>query len=137
MNFGDAEHAFTVTEGRQPEIRDGIQWLTYDHLPDKLKRYSEVFYQAAVDMLNRITVDSPELIAALNRLLEAKDSAVRAGIRNDTGRAGSVPRPQNVVAPPQLSRPARLLGCSHGFAWGNNDGHVCGEMPSKDSHVVS
>jgi hypothetical protein len=38
-----------------------------------------------------------ELTTALNKLIEAKDSAVRAGIRDSTGRAGSVPRPQTVV----------------------------------------
>jgi hypothetical protein len=46
------------------------------------------------------------LTTAINHLIEAKDSAVRAGIRSDTGRAGSVPRPQTLVDPPVLSRDA-------------------------------
>lgn len=103
MDYGDAEHAFTVTEGRHPDIRDGMQWLTYAHLPEQLQIYSAPFYSLAVQMLNRITTDSPELKIALNLIIQAKDSGVRAGIRHGTGRAGSVPRPQEVVAPPQLA----------------------------------
>lgn len=104
MLYGTAEHAAAVTEGpaRSADIRDGLQWLTYAHLPEALQRYSEVFYQAAVDLINRIGTDSPELTTAINHLIAAKDSAVRAGIRHDTGRAGSVPRPQAVVSPPML-----------------------------------
>jgi hypothetical protein len=49
-------------------------------------------------------VDSSELKISLNKIIEAKDSAVRAGIRTDTGRAGSIPRPSTVVAPPLLSQ---------------------------------
>lgn len=110
MNFGSAEHAAAVTEGRHPGIRDGLQWLTFAHLPEALQRYSEVFYQAAVDLIIRITTDSPELTTALNGLITAKDSAVRAGIRHDTGRAGSVPRPQAVVHPPQFETAHDILG---------------------------
>jgi hypothetical protein len=103
MNYGTAEHAAQVTEGRHPGIRDGLQWLTYAHLPAALQKFSEIFYEAAVNLINRIPTDSPELTTAINALIAAKDSAVRAGIRHDTGRAGSVPRPQAVVSPPQLS----------------------------------
>lgn len=103
MDYGTAEHAAAATRGRHPGIRDGLQWLTYAHLPAALQQYSEIFYQAAVDLINRITTDSPELTTAINGLIAAKDSAMRAGIRHDTGRAGSVPRPQQVVEPPKLS----------------------------------
>ena len=103
MNFGSAEHAAATTAGRHPAIRDGLQWLTYTHLPEALQQYSEIFYQSAVDLVVRITTDSPELTTAINGLITAKDSAMRAGIRQDTGRAGSVPRPQKVVDPPQLA----------------------------------
>jgi hypothetical protein len=101
--YGSPEHATEVTAGRHPGIRDGLQWLTYAHLPEALQRFSKVFYQAAIDLLERIGTDSPELTTAINKLIEAKDSAVRAGIRHDTGRAGSVPRPQTVTDPPTLS----------------------------------
>jgi hypothetical protein len=93
VRFGSPEHAALITEGRHPGIRDGLQWLTFTHLPVTLRPYSEVFYFAAVQMIRGIPTDSPELTTALNKLIEAKDSAVRAGIRNDTGRAGSIPRP--------------------------------------------
>lgn len=102
MDYGTAEHATEVTRGRHPAIRDGLQWLTYAHLPESLQVFSEVFYGAAVDLLNRVGTDSPELTTAINKLIQAKDSAVRAGIRHSTGRAGSVPRPQAVTQPPNL-----------------------------------
>jgi hypothetical protein len=101
--YGSPEHARMVTEGRHPGIADGLQWLTFTHLPEQLQAYSMPFYEAAVRIIQRITTDSPELATALNGLIAGKDSAVRAGIRHDTGRAGSVPRPQQVVDPPKLS----------------------------------
>lgn len=100
---GTSEHAIALTEGRHPGIRDGLQWLTYSHLPPALQRFSKLFYEAAVALVQAVPTDSPELTTAINRLIAAKDSAVRAGIRNDTGRAGSVPRPQAVVDPPKLA----------------------------------
>lgn len=101
--FGSPEHATLVTENRQPGIRDGLQWLAFTHLPEQLQEFSEPFYTAAVEIILTVTTDSPELTTALNGLITAKDSAVRAGIRHNTGRAGSVPRPQTVVNPPKLS----------------------------------
>lgn len=104
---GTREHADAITRGRYPGIRDALQWLTYTHLPAKLQRYCAPFYDAAVDIVTEIDTDSPELTTALNELIAAKDSAVRAGIKNDTGRAGSVPRPETVVDTPLFSRPIR------------------------------
>lgn len=101
--LGTREHAEAVTQGRHPDVHDALQWLTYSHLPPALRRFSEPFYAAAVELLIEIRADSPELTTALNKLIEAKDSAVRAGIKNDYGRAGSVPRPQEVVDPPKLA----------------------------------
>jgi hypothetical protein len=89
--------------GRHPGVRDGVEWLGYDHLPEVLQRFSKPFHDAAMAILAEVGTDSPELTTAINKLIEAKDSAVRAGIRHDTGRAGSVPRPQAVVNPPDLS----------------------------------
>ena len=88
---------------RHPGIRDGMAWLAYDHLPESLQRYSRPFHEAAEHVLAAIPTYSPELTTAINKLIEAKDSAVRAGIRASTGRAGSIPRPQAVVNPPDLS----------------------------------
>lgn len=101
--LGTREHAEHVTEGRHPGVHDALQWLTFSHLPEQLQEFSRPFYQTAVEMVRTILTDSPELTTALNKLIEAKDSAVRAGIKDSTGRAGSVPRPQAVVDPPKFS----------------------------------
>lgn len=116
--YGTPEHAAAVGDDRHPGVKDGLQWLTYAHLPEQLQRFSRPFYTAAVELVGNIPTDSPELTTALNRLIEAKDSAVRAGIRHDTGRAGSVPRPQEVVLPPSLTGVpdapvATEPGCQH------------------------
>jgi hypothetical protein len=103
MKFGTSEHAEHITEGRHSGVRDGLQWLTYAHLADILQRFSAPFYEAAVELIRVVPTDSPELTTAINALIAAKDSAVRAGIRHDTGRAGPVPRPQTIVEPPRLS----------------------------------
>lgn len=102
--LGTREHAEHLTKGRHPAVRDALQWLTFAHLPEALQNYSRPFYQTAVEMITA-TRDCPELIHALNGLIEAKDWAVRAGIRSDTGRAGSVPRPSTVVLPPTFNEP--------------------------------
>lgn len=90
---GTREHAEAIALNRHQGVRDALQWLTYSHLPEDLRRFSAPFYAAAVTVVEMVTVDSPELTTALNRLIEAKDSGVRAGIKAMTGRAGSVPRP--------------------------------------------
>jgi hypothetical protein len=100
--YGSAEHAAEITEGRHPGVRDALQWLTFRHLPESLQPFSALFYEAADALLGVVGVDSPELTTALNKLIEAKDSAVRAGIKAQTGRAGSVPRPQEVVDAPEF-----------------------------------
>lgn len=105
-SMGTREHAGANTNGRHPGVCDALQWLTYSHLPTQLQRYSAPFYAAAVDLVQEISTDSPELTTALNKLVEAKDSAVRAGIKDHTGRAGSVPRPQAVVHPPVFGQDA-------------------------------
>lgn len=97
---GSREHAEAVTWGRHLGVADALQWLTFSHLPEQLQKYSRPFYEAAVEILNQVRLDSPELTTTLNNLVWAKDSGVRAGIKADTGRAGSVPRPQTVVNPP-------------------------------------
>lgn len=106
---GTREHAEKVADGRHPGVRDALQWLTYSHLPEALRQYSAPFYIAGVELVRTILTDSPELTTALNKLIEAKDSAVRAGIKDSTGRAGSVPRPQTVVYPPKFEAPTRPI----------------------------
>lgn len=103
IEYGSREHATAVTKGRHPAVCDGLQWLTFTHLPLALQAYSRPFYVAACVLISRITTDSPELTTSINRLIDAKDSGMRAGIRHSSGRAGSVPRPPVIVAPPTLS----------------------------------
>lgn len=98
--FGTADHAWHVTKGRHAGVQHALQWLVFSHLPESLRQYSEPFYTAAVELVRTITTDSPELTTALNKLIEAKDSAVRAGIKDATGRPGPVARPDTVVQPP-------------------------------------
>lgn len=112
IKYGTPEHAAEVTDGRHPGIKDGLQWLTFSHLPIPLRRFSEPFYDAAVHLIKRVTTDSPELTTAVNGLIAAKDSAVRAGIRHNTGRAGSIPRPQAVTEPPSLTGDGAQLAYS-------------------------
>jgi hypothetical protein len=102
---GTREHADAWTKNRNPGVRDALQWLTFSHLPTALQNYSRPFYLAAVELVGSVN-DCPELITALNKLIGVKDWAVRAGIKTDTGRAGSVPRPVQVVNPPLFDAPA-------------------------------
>lgn len=103
--MGTARHAEILTEGRHPGVKDALQWLTYSHLPPVLRVFSEPTYAAATDYVLSIPTDSPELTTALNLLIQAKDSAMRAGIKHQQGKAGSVPSPQEVVDPPALTGP--------------------------------
>jgi len=98
--LGTREHALSVTKGRHVGVRDALQWLVFEHLPEALQNYSRPFYQTAVETILNIATDSPELTTSLNILVQAKDSAVRAGIKHDTGHAGPMARPDTVVKPP-------------------------------------
>lgn len=90
---GTAEHAAEMTEGRDQHIADRLQWLTFAHLPEDLRKFSAPTYYAAVELIREVRTDSLDLMLALNKLIEAKDAAMRAGIRHQTGRAGSISRP--------------------------------------------
>lgn len=98
--IGTPEHAAAVTDLRHPDIKSALAWLCFSHLPKALQEFSRPFYQTAVEILVEIPVDSPELTTALNKLVEAKDWAVRAGIRADQGKPGPAPRPATVVDVP-------------------------------------
>jgi len=56
-----------------------LQFFAFEHLPEKLQKISEPFSKIA----HKMVVDlprNPERSAALRKLLEAKDCAVRASI---------------------------------------------------------
>lgn len=97
---GTPEHAARITNGRHPGVQTAMAWLAFSHLPETLQSLSLPIYQAAMRLLDRVVLDSAELTTALNTLVEAKDWAVRAGIRSDTGKPGPVSRPAVVVEPP-------------------------------------
>lgn len=97
---GTTAHAEHITAGRHPGVQTALAWLCFSHLPEHLQSVSEPFYVAAWILTERVTVDSAELTAALNKLVEAKDWMMRAGIRSDEGRPGPIPRPATVVDPP-------------------------------------
>lgn len=99
-DYGTAEHAAQFTAGRHPGVQTALAWLAFSHLPDQLKSLARPFFQSALELLVRIPHDSAELTTALNTLVEAKDWAVRAGIRSDQGQPGPVPRPATVMDPP-------------------------------------
>lgn len=97
--MGTAEHAARITQGRHPGVVTALAWLAFSHLPKRLQDFSRPFYQTAVELIIECK-DSAELTTALNTLVEAKDWAVRAGIRSDQGVPGPVPRPDHLVDPP-------------------------------------
>lgn len=99
--LGTPEHAAAITQGRHPGVVHALAWLAFSHLPKRLQDFSRPIYQTAVELIIGVT-DSAELTNALNRLVEAKDWAVRAGVLADQGRPGPVPRPTEIVDPPQF-----------------------------------
>ncbi len=56
-----------------------LKWFAYKHLPEKLQAISAPFEELAVKISVEIE-PGPERTAALRKLLEAKDAAVRAKV---------------------------------------------------------
>lgn len=54
-----------------------MKWFRFEHLPDHLQAVSAGFFEVAYSMC-AIVEPGPERTAALRKLLEAKDAAVRA-----------------------------------------------------------
>lgn len=98
--LGTPEHAKLITHDRHAGVQTAMAWLAFSHLPLELQSLAQPTYVAAMALIERIPTDSAELTAALNRLVEAKDWFMRAGIRSDQGQPGPVPRPAAVVEPP-------------------------------------
>jgi hypothetical protein len=59
-----------------------MQFFTYDHLPGRLRPISEPICVLAHQYAQALP-DSPELTAALRKMLEAKDCLVRAALDAD------------------------------------------------------
>jgi hypothetical protein len=59
-----------------------MQFFAYGHLPPHLQKVSEPFAELAAMLVGRLP-RNPERTAALRKLLEAKDAAVRALIAKE------------------------------------------------------
>ena len=74
------------TTGRHPSTQQIARWFAYEHLPEGSlhRNASATCAQTARKMIEHLP-DSPELVAGLRHLLEAKDSFVRAAIAAGDG----------------------------------------------------
>jgi len=72
----DSREKHSCMQGRYipPEV---LQFFRFEHLPDRLKRASHPFCQLAVALIANLP-ENREREKALDRLLEAKDAAVRS-----------------------------------------------------------
>lgn len=70
----------SVTEGRNYSIVRIARYFANDHLPPELAALSTPTGRVAIDMLQALPDDDPELTTGLRKLLEAKDCFVRAGL---------------------------------------------------------
>jgi hypothetical protein len=57
-----------------------MQYFAFAHLPERLREISRPFGELAAAMAVKRPDGSPEMAAALRKLLEAKDCAVRASL---------------------------------------------------------
>lgn len=60
-----------------PNPEPMLQFFEFEHLPERLQRVSEPFWELAHEIAGTLP-RNPERTAALRKLLEAKDCAVRA-----------------------------------------------------------
>jgi hypothetical protein len=60
-----------------------LQYFDYSHLPEHLQKHSKMFWALAHHLCNTIQFNE-ERTAALRKLLEAKDCAVRAALYDPT-----------------------------------------------------
>ena len=74
------------TTDRHPSTQQITRWFDYSHLPEgsAARKASATIAQAAGKMIENLP-DSPELVAGLRKLLEAKDCLVRAAIAAPEG----------------------------------------------------
>ena len=69
----------TLLNHRHPGTTHVARYFTFDHLPDHLQDVSRPFSNLAQHLIG-VLPDGPELTAALRKLLESKDCAVRAAV---------------------------------------------------------
>lgn len=57
-----------------------LDHFRYEHLPEHLQEVSKPFHDVAHDLVDSAPIRTDQLEVALQKLLEAKDAAVRAHI---------------------------------------------------------
>ena len=67
------------TTGRHPSTQQIARWFGYRHLQGDPRAVSAEIFEVAEWLTGKLP-DSPELVAGLRHLLEAKDCFVRAAI---------------------------------------------------------
>lgn len=65
-----------------PATEKTLSYFTFEHLPEDLQAISKPFCELAQHVAE--TVDGPQATIALQKLLEAKDCAVRAALDKRT-----------------------------------------------------
>lgn len=79
LKAGSREFMLSVSESRYPSTIQILGHFAWDHLPVRLQPYSRNCADLALQMVGMLP-DSPELTVGLRKLLEAKDSFVRAAL---------------------------------------------------------
>lgn len=80
MDKPEDDDYMTPDTSKSIEIPEHImQFFTYGHLPEHLQKISKRFSELAEFIMNS-TPKNPERTKSLNKLLEAKDAAVRAAL---------------------------------------------------------
>lgn len=62
----------------KPDTHYMLKYFAFAHLPEHLQLVSRPFYELAAALLEQLPWNSHSLQTALEKLLEAKDAAVRA-----------------------------------------------------------
>ena len=81
LKAGDERYLAQLT-GRSAAVQDLARWFRADHLPQEALHsdVARAFQLFTLDLVGMIRDDSTELTLALQKLLEAKDMAVRAAM---------------------------------------------------------
>jgi len=74
-----------IWAGRHASVRHFQPLFSYAHLPERLQQISALFGDLAQQLVTWLE-DGQELAAALRKLLEAKDAAVRQAVLDDNRR---------------------------------------------------
>lgn len=67
-------------ENLHPSIAEKLRFFAYDHLPPEGQTISKRFRDLAYALVLEDELEGPQLALGLQKLLEAKDCAVRAGL---------------------------------------------------------